>query len=386
MDFVTRGGPTLEAYPQYRKVVRERGRCVVTSTPIERLHRMSIGTITSEGAVQVRYVNGRTLGTIEESFLSRLRPGDRFVFAGRVVELVRLRDMTAHVKRARSKRGIVPRWVGGRSPLSTQLAEAVRERLDEARRGVYLDEEMELLRPLLELQARWSVIPARDELLIETTSDQEAHHVFVFTLAGRLVNEGLAALLAHRVAGAAPRSITATGNDYGVELVSIEPFTTDEAAWRERLGTDSLVEDLLACLNDSELTRRHFREIARVAGLIFAGYPGQPKPARHLQASSNLFFEVFTEFDPANLLLDQARREVLDRELEVRRLRRTLERAAEQRIIVVPTRRFTPLSFPLCVERMRSQHVTSEKWQDRVQRMVVKLEDAARRDPVTSRA
>jgi ATP-dependent Lhr-like helicase len=272
--------------------------------------------------------------------------------------------------------------MGGRSPLSTHLAEAVRGRLDEAKGGRFADGEMRLVEDLLRLQAEWSIIPARDELLIEQTSYRGGHHAFLFTLAGRLANEGLSSLIGHRLTRDRSCTVSMTANDYGFELLSNDPFELDDDGWRRLLSPDKLLADLLDCLNASELQRRHFREIARVAGLIFSGYPGQPKKTRHLQASSDLFFDVFSEFDPSNLLLEQARREVLDRELEVRRLRETLERVNDQKLILRTTKRFSPLAFPLWAEHMRTQLLSSERWSERIERMVVTLERAAGRSTI----
>lgn len=379
MDFVRQGGRALRAYPQYARVVRS-GECEVIASPrIARLHRMSVGTIVSDAAMNIRMVKGRNLGSIEESFIARLAPGERFIFGGRVLELVRVREMTAFVKPAARISAAVPRWMGGRSPLSTELAETIREKLDQARRGEPVGPEMMLIRPLLEVQAAWSRVPGPDELLIEATRDRGVNHVFVFTLAGRLANEGLGALVAHRIARCQPATMGINANDYGFALSSRMPMKFDESAWRELLSADALVDDLLACVNGSELARRRFREIARIAGLIFAGYPGQPKSTRHLQASSQLFFEVFREFDPENLLLHQAQREVLESELDVLRLRGSLARASEQKLLVIETRRFTPLAFPLWVDRIRAQQVSSERWMDRVARMAAQLEEAATR-------
>jgi ATP-dependent helicase Lhr and Lhr-like helicase len=377
MDFVTQGGPALHAYPQYARVTRTPTNYQIASPQIQRLHRMTIGTITSDAAVRVVFVSGASLGTIEESFISRLHPGDRFVFAGRVLELVRVRDMVAHVRKATQRSGIIPRWMGGRSPLSTLLSQAVRRKLDEAREGVYDSLEMQVVRPLLELQAAWSIIPRPNELLIERSHSRDGQHLFVFPFEGRLVHEGLSSLVAHRITSLQARSMHVTANDYGFELLSHEPLDLAEDEWRQVFTTDDLVADLLACLNTTALARRQFREIARVAGLIFPGFPGQNKSARQLQASSQLFFDVFTQFDPSNLLLDQAKREVLDRELEVARLRQTLERILASTIRIIDTPRLTPLGFPIWAERIRTQHITSEKWSDRIQRMVVQLEEAA---------
>jgi ATP-dependent Lhr-like helicase len=374
IDFVTHGGAALGAYDQFTKVVEREGIFTVESREIARFHRMSIGSITSAASMKVAFLKGASLGTIEESFISRLRMGDRFIFAGRILELIMVRDMTAYVRKATSARGIVPRWAGGRMPLSTQLAAAVRAELDAARRGIYEGPEMEAVRPLLELQQRWSRLPEPGALLIERTHTRDGHHLFLFPLAGRLVHEGLAALLSYRIARSAPRTVNAFATDYGVELLSPAPFTADTAAWRQWLSTDMLIDDILACVNSSELARRQFRDIARIAGLIFSGYPGSGKSTRQLQASSGILFDVFSTYDPDNLLIDQARREVLHDQLEVARLRTLLEAIATQELCFVETKRLTPLAFPLWADSLRAQEVTTEKWEDRIKRMVVQLE------------
>lgn len=375
IDFVTRGGPTLNVYPQYSRVTRDGCVLRVTSRMVERLHRLSIGTITSDGAMSVRYVNGKSLGTIEEGFVSRLTPGDRFVFAGRPLELVRVREMTAYVARARSLRGAVARWGGGRSPLSTQLSHAVRASLATFQSDD--SAEMRAVAPLLALQSEWSRLPGPDELLIETLESRDGFHVFLYPFEGRLVHEGLGALAAHRLTKRSPRTIQVTSNDYGIEFLSAEPLPSDQASWRRVLDLRELTDDLLACLNSSELTRRQFRDIARVAGLIVPGFPGSAKPVRQLQASSELFFDVFTEFDPLNRLLGQARREVMEQQLEIGRLAATLQRLAGERIVLARLDQLSPLAFPLWAESLRTQQVSSESWSARVQKMAAVLEKKA---------
>ncbi|MGI9015354.1 MAG: ligase-associated DNA damage response DEXH box helicase [Phycisphaerales bacterium] len=377
IDFVQRGGDPLAAYPQFARLVERDGLLRVESRDIARLHRMSIGTITSDTAVRVRYARGSMLGTIEESFIERLRPGDRFAFAGRVLELVRYRDLTATVRNATRTSGTVPRWNGGRSPLSTELARAIRARLDQARHDIFDCSEMQLVRPLLELQARWSVIPAHNELLIECTGVRGIHHVFIFSFAGRLVHEGLAALIAWRITQARKCTIHVSSNDYGFELSSRDPLDFTVEQWHALLSPHKLLDDLIACLNATAMARRRFRSIAQIAGLVFPGYPGQFKTNRQIQASSDLFFDVFAEFDPDNQLLSQSKREVLEAELEYHRLNQTLERLATESITLMHARRVSPLAFPLWVESLRSQDVSSESWSDRVHRMVEELELAA---------
>ena len=376
VDFVTRGGESLKVYPQFSRVQNLEGVFTVPDPFIARLHRMSVGTITSESAVAVRLVRGALLGTIEESFIGRLKTGNTFTFAGHVLELVRVRDMTAYVRRAKRLSGMVPQWMGGRMPLSSQLARVVRRKLSEARRGVYTGKEMRAVKPVLETQKRWSLLPEPDELLIERLEMRDGTHHFIYPFAGRLVHEGLGALIAHRVSKLVPSSIAVTLNDYGFALLSASAISLSEGEWKGIFTEDNLLVDLLACLNAAELGRRQFREIARIAGLVFQGYPGSGKSTRQLQSSSGLFYDVFTRYDPENLLLNQARREVLNRQLEVDRLGKTLVEITGMKMVLTKIPRLTPLAFPLWASFTQA-NVSSEKWADRVRRMALQLEEAA---------
>lgn len=374
LDFVCRGGDSLRAYPDYHRVVlAEDGLYRVTSPRIARYHRMSVGTIVGDTSLTVRFVRGGVLGTVEESFIARLKPGDVFQFAGKFVKLVRVHEMTAWVRKATKTTGAVPRWMGGRMPLSSELAAAVRKALAESKVGIRRDPEILATAPILDRQQEWSTIPDEDELLIEQVRTREGHHLFVYPFEGRFVHEGLAALVAYRLGQRGPITFTIAVNDYGFELLAPDPIAWDPTEATELFSTENLAEDILASLNAAEMGRRAFREIARVAGLVFPGFPGQGKTARQLQASSNLFYQVFSEYDPGNLLLHQAHREVLERQLEESRLRTTLERLSRSRIVATHPPRPTPLAFPLLVDRLRAT-LSSEQLADRVRRMQRDLE------------
>lgn len=381
LAFIRHGGHSLTAYPDYRRAEPdESGLWQVPDARLARRHRMSIGTIVSDASLAVKYWSkgggGGSLGSVEEGFIARLRPGDVFLFAGRPLELVRVENMTVYVRRATSKKAAIPRWNGGRMPLSSELADAVLVKLDAAARDDYASAEMRLLRPLLELQQQWSALPGETTLLAEVLKSREGWHLFLYPFAGRSVHLGLASLLAWRLAREQPLSFSIAVNDYGLELLS--PSALDFAGQLPaalQVG-EHLLDEVLASLNAGELARRRFREIARIAGLVFTGYPGAPKSARQLQASSGLFFDVFRQHDPANLLLGQAQEEVLRQELEVQRLQQTLQRLQAQRLDVRPIKRATPFAFPLLVERFR-ESLTSEKLADRIKRMVADLEKAA---------
>ena len=376
VDFVVRGGSSLTAYPDFHRVKIVDDRYEVTERRTITNHRMNIGTIVADAAMQVKFQKGKTLGTVEESFLAKLNIGDRFLFAGRLVSMLRIRDNVAYVKLAKGKPDAVPRWMGGRMPLSTELSAALRRKIAEASQGKLIGREMKALKELLELQQRWSSIPTDDELLIEKIKTREGFQIFVFPFEGRLVHEGLAALMAYRISKSKKTTFTLACNDHGFVLQSPHEVDIGTAISNGILRTNGLIEDILHCMNATEMAKRQFRQIARVAGLIQPGFPGQRKTASHLQASSNLFFDVFAQYDPGNLLLEQSRREVLEFQLEASRMLSALERIAASRIVIETPERVTPLAFPLLVDKLR-ERVSSETLADRIARMQAELEQAA---------
>lgn len=375
IDFLANGGRVLSAYPDFHRIVLDQDEYRAGSPRVSRMHRMSIGTITSDSAVTVRMQRGGTLGSVEESFLSRLRTGETFHFAGRHLELVRLRDFVATVRPARGQSGNVPSWQGGRSPLSTELAEAVRSRLRRARDGDSAAPEMRRVRAVLEQQTELSELPGPGQLLVEHCRVRRRYHLFVFPFGGRLVHEGLATLMAFRMSRERPLTVRATYNDYGFGLELSRALDLDEASLARWMGTAHLLDDLLECMNTTELARRQFREISRVAGLVLQGYPGREKSARQVQSSSGLLFDVFERYDPQNKLLDQARREILSRQLDLTRLKATLKEISRSTMVVRSTPRLTPMAFPLWAARL-SENVSSESVQDQIDSMLRELESA----------
>jgi ATP-dependent helicase Lhr and Lhr-like helicase len=376
LDFVTRGGASLGAYPEYHRVVQQDdGRYRVVDRGIAMRHRLQVGTIVGDAAMLVKWMSGGTLGQIEESFIARLNKGDHFVFGGRVLEYIRTQDMAAYVRKATGKRGIVPSWAGGKMPLSSELADATLAVLAGAKQGDFFEPELQAAQPMLQAQMRLSALPTPSTLLVERLKSREGHHLFVYPFAGRYVHLGLASLIAWRLAKDAPNTFSISINDYGFELLSAEPVDAALLLDGRVLDGSQLMADVLASLNSSELARRRFREIARVAGLVFTGYPGAPKSTKQLQASSSLFYDVFRKYDSGNLLLSQADREVLAQELDLRRLAASLKRMRGQRIEAMELRAPSPFALPLMVERFREQ-LTTEKLADRLARILKDAEDA----------
>jgi ATP-dependent Lhr-like helicase len=370
LDFVSRGGVSLKAYPQYHRVVLgDDGVYRVPDRGIAMRHRLQVGTIVSEASMLVKWMSGGTIGQIEEGFIARLNKGDHFVFAGRVLEYVRTQDMAAYVRKATKKTGIVPAWAGGKMPLSSELADATLAALESARQGDFFEPELQAARPMLDAQQRLSRLPTPKTLLVEQFQSREGHHVFVYPFAGRHVHMGLASLLAWRLSRHAPNTFSLSVNDYGFELLAAEPLDVRSVLDQRVFDETDLLADVMASLNSSELALRRFREIARVAGLVFTGYPGAPKSTKQLQASSSLFYEVFRKYDPQNRLLGQAEGEVLAQELDIRRLKASLKRMRALRMEAVTLRAPSPFALALMVERFREQ-LTTQKLADRLARIL----------------
>ena len=375
LDFITTGGPSLTSYPEYKKVIIDAdGIYRVTDRRTALRHRLGIGTIVSEAMITVKYMKGSFIGTIEENFIARLKPGDVFSFAGKVLELITVRDMKALVKRSDKRKYIVPQWMGGRMSLSSQLSYMIRRKLTEVINGKSDDEELKALAPLLNQQKLNSVIPRENQFLIECFESKEGYHFFFYTFEGRYVNEGMASVIAYRLTVKQPLTFSIAMTDYGFELLTTENIDLKDAIDKGLFSTNNLEHDIQSGLNATEMARRRFRDIAHIAGLIFTGFPGRKLKTRHLQASSRLFFDVFSDIEPDNLLLKQAYQEVLFDQLDESRLHSVLERIKNQEIIIRYPGKFTPFCFPILVEMFRSA-LSTEKLEDRVARIISDIEE-----------
>ncbi|HEY8388921.1 MAG TPA: DNA ligase-associated DEXH box helicase, partial [Parasegetibacter sp.] len=374
LHFITEGGYALKQYDEYKKVEIIDGVYRITSRRIAMRHRMHIGTIVSDSMLKVKFLSGGYIGVIEEWFISRLEPGDVFTLAGRNLELVMIKDMTVIVKKSNSPKSVVPSWQGGRMPLSANLGKKLREQLNDVWRMLNEEydnvaPELKILKPLFQLQQQLSYIPKEDELLIEQIETKDGFHLFAYPFEGRLVHEAMAAILAFRISRIMPISFSLAMNDYGFELLSDQPIPVDDSNVYDLFSPDQLLKDINRSVNSTEMAKRKFRDIAVIGGLIFQGYPGAHKKARHLQSSTSLIFKVFHEYEKDNLLLRQAYQEVLDQQMEETRLRNMLERIQHSKIILSYPKRLTPFCFPIKVDSLR-ENLTSEKLEDRIKKMI----------------
>jgi ATP-dependent helicase Lhr and Lhr-like helicase len=396
--FITAGGNALQQYDEYKKVVVIDGIYRIISRRMAMRHRMHIGTIVSDAMLKVKFMSGGYIGVIEEFFISRLDPGASFTLAGRNLELITIKDMTVIVKKSSSRKSIVPSWNGGRVPLSANLGRKLREKFNEvfakSKADTFSDvqnfdnfskvlnvgkvkserdPELIALQPLFDLQEKLSHVPRANELLVEQIETKDGYHLFVYPFEGRLVHEAMAAILAYRISKITPITFSFAMNDYGFELLSDQPIPVDDSNVYELFSPDDLLADIQRSVNATEMAKRKFRDIAVIGGLIFQGMPGEKVKARHLQSSASLLFKVFMEYDPDNILLKQAYREVLDQQMEEVRLRNMLERIQQSEVIITFPGRLTPFCFPIKVDSMR-EDLSSEKLEDRVKRMQKQLE------------
>lgn len=375
LEFITTGGASLDAYSEFKKVEHEKDFYIVNDRKIKLRHKLSVGTIVNDPMLKVQYISGSTLGSVEESFITNLKPGDIFWFAGKHLELVMVRNMTVMVRRATKGKGIIPKWMGGRMPLSSQLSQLLREKIEQGKK--YSDDpEMKKLQPLFDIQKKWSLIPAANELLIEQVTTKEGSHLFFFPFEGRYVHLVLASVAAHRIGKLLPSTFSVGMNDYGFELLTEKEIPFETIIKADIFSEKNFFQDLRKSIDDGELAKRRFREIATIAGLVFTGFPGRPVPNRHLQASSGLFFDVFLKYDPDNLLLEQAFYEVMNIQLEQSRLMEALGRIKKQKLLFIKTEKPTPFAFPILAERFR-ETMSNEKIEDRIRRYQVQLEKEA---------
>lgn len=374
LDFIVYGSSSLQSYDEYKKVkIDDTGRYFIDDRAIAMRHRLQMGTIVSATTVTVKYQSGGYIGSVEEYFISKMDRGDVFIFAGRTLEFIRLKGMVAHVKNTTKKTNTVSNWQGSRLPLSAQLGELLRDEMENFQTGKKRTPEVKALKEIIQRQQLESIVPQKDQFLIETFKTREGYHAVFYPFEGRFVHEAMAGIIAYRVSLLKPITFSLAFNDYGFEILSDLEFDMQEILDNDLLTPDMLSQDLQASMNATEMARRQFRDIAVISGLVFTGYPNKVVKTKHLQNSSQLLFEVFRDNEPYNLLFKQAYTETFEQAIQEYRLREALERIQHQEIIWKACEKPTPFSFPIITDRLREK-LSSEKLSDRIKRMQLKWE------------
>ncbi|WP_431162960.1 ligase-associated DNA damage response DEXH box helicase [Flagellimonas beolgyonensis] len=374
LNFLVMGSQSLKSYDEYKKVdVEEDGKFKVNNRAVAMRHRFQIGTIVGDATISVRYQKGGYIGSIEEYFISKLSPGDVFTFAGRNLEFIRIKGMSAHVRNSSKRTSKVPSWMGGRLSFSAKMSELLRQELytaelPKAKQSV----EIKSLAPMFAKQREESIVPQPHQFLIETFKTSDGYHHIFYPFEGRAIHEGMSSLLAYRISLLTPITCSLAFNDYGFELLSDKPIDIQAILDNNLFTSDYMLSDLQKSLNSNEMARRKFRDIAVISGMVFTGYPEKGVKMKHLQSSSELLFDVFKDFEDDNLLYQQAFTETFEHQLEEGRLRLALERIDQQEIVWKQCSRATPFSFPIITDRLREK-LSNEKLADRIKRMTAIL-------------
>ena len=375
LAFIRDGGFALQAYRSFQRVELDYGVYRVRDPKIAQMHRMNIGTIVSDASVALKYARGKTLGHVDEGFISKLKKGDRFLFSGRVLEYLGMQNLEALVKNSSGSATASPSWYGGRLPYSSSLSNAVRvlfaEIADNAEWAIEPEAsrtELSALEPIISAQKRISSVPHLQESLIEIARTREGTHLFVYPFEGRLIHEGVAALIAFRLSKLQGATFSIAVNDYGFEILAADDFDFQLYLTPELFTSQDAEADLKGALDLTQLARQRFREVARVAGLLHPGHPSARKNNRQLQISAGLLFDVFRRYEPGHPLVAQAENQVLSEQMENGRLLSVLERLSRNTMLIRPVKRPTPLGFPLIAERLGAR-LSSEPLEARIERL-----------------
>ncbi|WP_273565394.1 ligase-associated DNA damage response DEXH box helicase [Maribacter halichondriae] len=375
LNFLVMGSQSLQSYDEYKKVeVEDDGKFKVNDRGVAMRHRFQIGTIVGDVNLTVRYQKGGYIGSIEEYFISKLNKGDVFTFAGRNLEFIRIKDMQVHVRNSTKRTNKISSWMGSRLTLSAQMSKLLREELYSSyEEPKNQSPEIRSLAHIFERQRRESIVPKPNEFLIETFKTRDGYHHIFYPFEGRFVHEAMGSLLGYRISLLSPITFSLAFNDYGFELLSDKPIDMQQVLDNDLFTTDYLLDDLQKSLNATEMARRKFRDIAIISGMVFTGYPNKGIKMKHLQSNSQLLFEVFRDYEPENLLFQQAFTETFQHQLEEGRLRLSMERIATQEVVWKQCEKATPFAFPLITDRLSREKLSSEKWEDRVKRMAALL-------------
>ena len=375
LQFIVNGGNSLDNYDEYKKVIiDEQGVYRVVDRTVATRHRLSMGTIVSEPDIKITFMSGKYIGTVEEYFMASLKPGAVFSFAGRNLEFIQLKGTNGIVKLSKEKNGRVPSWKGSRIPLSSQLSTMLRTKIMECQTSPDSQIELQSIAPLIKMQAERSHVPQLNEFLIETFESKEGYHAYFYPFEGRFVHEGMAAVIGYRISLLQPISFSIALNDYGFELLSDQPIALEQALDNDLFSIDHLFNDIQASINSTEMARRKFRDIASISGLIFRGFPGKNKKDKHIQASSQLFFDVFSDYEKQSLLYLQAFEEVMEFQLEETRMQEAMRRIESQSVVLKHLTRPSPFSFPIMVDRLNREKLSSEKLEHKIQKMKLEVE------------
>jgi ATP-dependent Lhr-like helicase len=370
IDFVATGGYALRTYERYARIRKNAdGLWRISNPQVAQQYRLNLGTIIEAPELKVKMVRrnskgtigrgGAPLGTVEEYFLEQLSPGDTFLFGGKTLRFEGIRENECLVTQAYTEDPRIPAYAGGRFPLTAYLADQVRAML--ADRSSW-DKLPEQVREWLELQDEKSVLPRKEELLVETFPFRNRYFMVLYPFEGRLAHQTLGMLLTRRMERAGARPLGFVATDYALSVWSSRDLSvllgTGKLSLQDLLDEDMLGDDLDAWLNESFMLKRTFRNCAIISGLIDRRHPGQEKTGRQVMVSADLIYDVLRSYEPDHILMEATRRDAATGLLDISRLAAMLKRI-KGHVKHYPVERVSPLAVPVLMEIGR-EHVPGE--------------------------
>jgi len=361
IDFVATGGYALKTYEQHAKIRKaDDGSWRISNGRVAQQYRLNAGTIIEAPMLQVRLTRhrgkganvrgGPVLGKIEEGFLESLSAGDTFFFSGKTLRFEGIRENICYVSNANNTSAKIPSYVGGKFPLSTFLAQQVRAMLAEPSTWKKLPEQVG---EWLNIQKVSSVLPGRDELLVETFPRDGKFYMIVYPFEGRLAHQTLGMLLTRRLERTKAKPLGFVATDYALAIWGLRDLgrliKNGELSLANLFDEDMLGDDLEEWLAGSFLLKRTFRQCATIAGLIEKRHPGKEKSGRQMTVSSDLIYDVLRNHEPDHLLLQATRDDAAKGLLDIRRLGDMLKRI-KMGIIHQDLERISPLAIPIMLE------------------------------------
>jgi len=361
LDFVATGGYALKTYEQYAKIRKtDDGSWRIANGRVAQQYRLNAGTIIEAPMLQVRLTRhrgkggnvrgGPVLGKIEEGFLESLTAGDTFLFSGRTLRFEGIRENICYVSNANDTTAKIPSYVGGKFPLSTFLAEQVRAMLADSSTWQKLPQQVG---EWLNIQKTSSILPGRDELLVETFPRDNIFYMIVYPFEGRLAHQTLGMLLTRRLERAGTKPLGFVATDYALAIWGLRDLgqllKAGQLSLTDLFDEDMLGDDLEEWLAGSFLLKRTFRQCATIAGLIEKRHPGKEKSGRQMTVSSDLIYDVLRSHEPDHLLLQATRDDAAKGLLDIRRLGDMLKRI-KTGIRHQDLERISPLAIPIMLE------------------------------------
>ncbi|MCC0061957.1 MAG: ligase-associated DNA damage response DEXH box helicase [Rhodobiaceae bacterium] len=359
LEFVATGGYALRAYERHARIrKRNDGKWRVANPRVAQTYRLNVGTIVEEAMLKVRLVKagsrtprgGMWLGEIEEWFVSQMEPGDTFIFAGHVLSLVGIRETEVYVSKTVSRDPKIPSYMGGKFPLSTYLAERVRDMVAEPKQWKLMGAQVA---EWLRLQSLRSVNPGRDQLLVETFPRAGRHYLVCYPFDGRLCHQTLGMLLTRRLERMGARPMGFVASEYALAVWGLGDLSllidTGRLSLADLFDEDMLGDDLEAWLDESSLFKRTFRTCATIAGLIERRHPGKEKTGRQMTVSSDLIYDVLRTHEPNHILMQATRNDARTGQLDIGRLGAMLSRT-RGRIVHKALDRVSPLAVPVLLD------------------------------------